>query len=81
MSWQKQARICLRLEMEKSGMKCPELARLMSSEGRPVSAQGLRNKLSRGSFSAAFLLQALHALGCETVRLADYTPRLPKTGD
>jgi hypothetical protein len=33
-------------------------------------AAGLSNKLARGSFSAAFMLQVLSAIGTKTVRVA-----------
>lgn len=77
--WEHRARRCLRLEMARAGVKCPELARRLSRSGQAVTAQALRNKLARGSFSAAFLLAALDALACQGVRLSDIAA--PSDGD
>jgi len=33
--------------------------------------RNLANKISRGSFTAAFLLECLSAIGCKEVRLSD----------
>lgn len=69
MEWEQRAARCLRVEMARGGVNFPELARRMSAVGRPVSPQSLRNKLSRGSFSAAFFLEALSALNCRCLNL------------
>ncbi|MDB5459445.1 MAG: hypothetical protein JWO72_1186 [Caulobacteraceae bacterium] len=69
MNWEKRAARCLRVEMARRGVKFPTLAKLMADNGHPVTAQSLRNKVSRGSFSAGFLLEALTLLRCEAVHL------------
>ena len=69
MTWEKRASRCLRVEMARRELKFPALARMMSRNGPAVSAQSLRNKVSRGSFSAAFLLQALTAMECERIQI------------
>jgi len=33
--------------------------------------RNLNNKISRGGFAAAFLIQCLEAIGCKTIRLED----------
>ncbi len=35
------------------------------------TAPNLNNKISRGGFSAVFLIQCLAAAGCQTLRIAD----------
>lgn len=65
MSWDRLAAAALRVEMARRGVKCGELVRLLSAKGHVVTVQSVRSKLSRGTFSAAFLLQALDAMGCQ----------------
>ena len=42
-----------------------ELAERLNEMGIDISARGLENKISRGSFSAAFYLQCMEALDVE----------------
>ena len=39
--------------------------------GAPETDRNIANKISRGGFTAAFMLQCLKAIGCETLRLND----------
>ena len=39
--------------------------------GIEKSAENIANKISRGKFTAVFLLQCLEAVGCKTLRLDD----------
>ncbi|TFI59811.1 hypothetical protein E2493_02965 [Sphingomonas parva] len=63
--WEKQAARMLRIEMARRGVRVCDLARSLSQEGEDVTAASLRNKLSRGTFGAGFLLRSLLALGCD----------------
>jgi hypothetical protein len=47
------------------GITYSELAQLMTSGGTPETDQNLRNKIGRGSFTAAFLLQVSEAMGLD----------------
>jgi hypothetical protein len=40
-----------------------------AAEGVTETEASIRNKLSRGTFSAVFLLQCLKAIGIETLRM------------
>jgi len=40
-------------------------------QGVTETEVNLRNKISRGGFTAAFFVQALSAMGCQTIRLDD----------
>lgn len=55
--------------MARRGVKCGDLAKLLAARGCRASAQSVRSKMSRGTFSASFLLQALDAMGCQQVDL------------
>ena len=59
----------LRAEMVLSGVRYAELAKRLEEMGEKETVANLRNKLSRGSFTAAFFLQCLSALNVKTLRL------------
>lgn len=64
-SWERKASRLLRTEMAKRSLKCADLVRLLGERGHAVTVQSVHSKLSRGSFSASFLLRSLDAIGCE----------------
>jgi hypothetical protein len=47
------------------------LAELLKKHGLKETEASIANKISRGTFSATFLLASLLAIGAETVRLED----------
>lgn len=65
--WEVAAARLVRVEMARRGVKQTELADRLSQTGSVVTAASLRSKLSRGTFTAAFLLRVLDALGCMKV--------------
>jgi len=67
--WDRRAARALRVEMARRDVKCGDLAKLLAARGCKASAQSLRSKMSRGTFSASFFLQALDAMGCQQVEL------------
>lgn len=67
--WQDRARGLLKAELALQGIGYKELVEKLAKIGVKESPQSIANKMSRGGFSAAWLLQCLHALGCEDVRL------------
>ncbi len=62
--WDLAAKRALRVEMARRDINYPELAALLAVDGYVVTVQSIRSKLSRGTFSAGFLLRALDAIGC-----------------
>jgi hypothetical protein len=52
-------------------MSQKDLAERLSQGGRDVSSASINSKISRGTFSAAFLLEVLAALGASTVDFPD----------
>ena len=48
-----------------------ELAEGLTAMGTPESDRNIANKISRGSFTAAFFIECLVAIGCQTVRLTE----------
>lgn len=63
--WDRKASRLLKTEMARRSLKCADLVRLLGEQGHVISVQSVHSKLSRGSFSAAFFLRALDAMGCE----------------
>lgn len=59
----------LKAELKRRNLTYADLARLLAERGVAESEANLRNKISRGSFTAAFLFECLMAMGCESVRL------------
>lgn len=61
----------LRAEMVRKGMSYEQMAERLTASGMPETAVNLRNKVSRGKFTAAFLLATCEALELTTLRLAE----------
>ena len=67
--WQDRARGLLKVELARQNLGYKELVERLDKIGVKERPQSIANKMSRGGFSAAWLLQCLYALGCEDVRL------------
>lgn len=65
--WQDRARGLLKAELGRRNLGYKELVEKLAESGVKESPQNIANKMSRGGFSAAFLLQCLHAIGCRSV--------------
>lgn len=63
--WETRAANLLKAELKRAGMTYAQLAELIGDKEANV-----RNKLSRGKFSAAFLLHALEAIGLTNLQLS-----------
>ena len=69
--WVGDTKRLLRGEMVKRGVNYAELVKRLDAIGVKDSEANLRNKISRGGFTAAFLVQCLTAMGATTLRLED----------
>ena len=67
--WQNAAKDLLRTEMKRRGVSYEDLAHLMKDIGLVESSRALTNKVSRGTFSTAFFLQCMTALGVKSLVL------------
>jgi hypothetical protein len=67
--WNDQARKLLRSEMDKRQMQAPDLAEALAEMGVQEMPNTLKNKIWRGQFSTAFLLQCMAAMGVTTLQL------------
>jgi hypothetical protein len=65
------AKNLLKGELKRRGVTYAQLAEKLSAMGVQENERNLNNKISRGGFSAAFLLQCLKAVGSSSLRLED----------
>ena len=63
-NWNNRAKRLLKSELIKRGVSNAELVMLLDSMGVHETKAGIDSKISRGSFSACFLIQCLTAIGC-----------------
>jgi len=55
--------------MTRKGLSYADLVKVLAESGVKETEVNLRNKVSRGSFTAAFLFQCLSAMGVKTLHL------------
>ncbi len=67
--WQDRVRGLLRAELARRNVSYRELVEKLAEIGVKESEQNIANKLSRGTFTAAFMVQCLDAIGCRNLRL------------
>lgn len=67
--WGERAKRLLRVEMVRRGVTYETLSERLEARGLHDSPVNLRNKVARGKFSAAFLLQVMDVLGCKSLVL------------
>lgn len=60
--FEEKAKALLRYAMVQKGIGIDELATRLTQMGVQISSGGLANKISRGGFSSAFLLQCMEAM-------------------
>ncbi len=63
------AKNLLKGELKRRGVTYAQLAEKLAEIGVQENERNLNNKISRGGFSAAFLLQCLNAVGVSTLHL------------
>jgi len=61
----------LRAEMTRRQITYKGLVDKLAAIGVTETEANLRNKISRGGFTAAFMIQCLSAMGCRSLRLED----------
>lgn len=59
----------LKAELKRAGYTYAQLTEKLGEMGVHEKEVNIRNKLARGKFSAAFLLQCLEAVGVQTLHL------------
>jgi hypothetical protein len=82
LDWNEQAKRLLKSELVRRGITNEGLVGLLDGIGVEETKASIDSKISRGTFSAAFLLQCLSAIGCKSLAaevLSDlaFEPRTP----
>lgn len=67
--YEARAKNLLKAELKRKGVTYAQLAEKLGEVGVTENERNLNNKISRGGFSAAFLLQCLAAIGVSDVRI------------
>jgi hypothetical protein len=76
--WRLQASRILHAKLKRAGFTYAQLARQMTAMKVADIESSVRIKLSRGSFSFAFVLQVMHALGRTTFDVSIPNPPLKR---
>ncbi|MEP0314750.1 MAG: DUF6471 domain-containing protein [Hyphomonas sp.] len=67
--WEEKAANLLKAQLKLKGITYSQLVEKLEAIGVDEKEANIRNKLSRGKFTAAFLLQCLRAIGSDQIRL------------
>lgn len=67
--WEEKAKGILRAEMARKGVTYAQLVGKMEEIGVEENERNLRNKVSRGKFTAGFLLQVMAALEAREIKV------------
>ena len=67
--WERRIQTLLKVELAKRNLTYKQLSDKLAELGVVESEPNIRNKLSRGTFSAVFLVQCLAAMGAKTMDL------------
>ena len=69
--WEARVKAMLKAELKRRNVSYLQLVEKLAEIGVVDSEPNVRNKLSRGKFTAVFLIQCLEAIGASSLRLSD----------
>lgn len=69
--WAERAKRFFKAELKRADVTYDDLADRLGEMGLSETKASIANKISRGTFSAAFFLASLKAIGCQNVRVED----------
>lgn len=61
----------LKMEMLRRGIRSEKLQTLLAENGYSYTLSSINSKISRGTFSASFLIQCLEAMKCDKIDLSN----------
>lgn len=67
--WEARVSNMLKAELKRQGVTYGQLTERLAEMGVDEKEVNIRNKLSRGKFTAVFLIQCLEAIGVQSLRL------------
>lgn len=69
--WEGKVKGLLKAELKRRDVTYQQLAEKLALIGVTETPENIANKISRGKFTAVFLMQCLDAIGCQTLRLGE----------
>jgi Domain of unknown function (DUF6471) len=69
--WAERTKRFIKAELKRADVTYEQLAERLSAMGFTETKASIANKVSRGTFSAAFLIASLKAVECRTLRVDD----------
>ena len=69
--WQDRVKGILKSELKRRNLSYKQLSEKLREIGVEETELNIKNKISRGGFTAIFFVQCLVAIGAQTVRLDD----------
>ena len=69
--WQGRVKGLLKAELKRRNLSYKDLAERLGALGIRETESNIKNKISRGGFTAVFFVQCLVAVGAQTIRLDD----------
>jgi hypothetical protein len=69
--WQERVKGMLKAELKRKNLSYKDLAEKLSGIGVIDSEANIKNKISRGGFTAVFLIQCLTAIGVKSLSLSE----------
>lgn len=67
--YEDRAKNILKAELKRRGITYKQLAELLGQKGASENERNLANKISRGSFTTAFFLMCMDAIGARSLSL------------
>lgn len=67
--YEAQAKNILKAELKRRGITYARLAELLASVGAKENERNIANKISRGSFTAAFFIMCMDVIGADNLSL------------
>lgn len=69
--WENKVKLMLKGELARKGVTYAQLVGKLADIGVHDTEPNIRNKISRGKFTAVFLIQCLEAIGVKSVSVLD----------
>lgn len=69
--WEARVKGLLKAELKRRNVSYVQFVEKLAEIGVVDSEPNIRNKMSRGKFTAVFLVQCLEAIGASSLRLSD----------
>ncbi len=69
--WEGKVKGLLKAELKRRNVTYQQLVEKLAAIGVSETSENIANKISRGKFTAVFLVQCLEAIGCQTLRMGE----------